>query len=77
MGGVETVPIRELGQLCWLYAVVHDGNLPSNLELSPEEAKARVNLGFALVQPGRVDEAIARYQKALRIDPKYPEYELS
>ena len=31
------------------------------------------NLGLALVQKGQVDEGIARYQKALEINPAFPE----
>ncbi|MCC6862023.1 MAG: tetratricopeptide repeat protein [Bryobacterales bacterium] len=43
------------------------------LELSPNDARARLNLGFALAQAGKPDEAIAQYRRALEIDPGYPE----
>jgi len=35
----------------------------------PDYAKAHAGLGIALFQKGRVDEAIARFQKALKIEP--------
>jgi protein O-mannosyl-transferase len=40
----------------------------------PNDAKAHMNLGNALLSlPGRLSEAIAEYETALRIDPNYAE----
>lgn len=36
----------------------------------PENARARVNLGIALVESGRISEAIAQYEAAIRIQPE-------
>jgi tetratricopeptide (TPR) repeat protein len=46
----------------------------SGVEVCPESAKTHNNLGNALAQvPGRLPEALAEYQAALRIDPDYAE----
>ena len=37
----------------------------------PDDAKTHNNLGTALRKEGRLDEAIAEYQEALKIDPDY------
>lgn len=37
----------------------------------PENARAHANLGMALVDAGRVDEALDRFRDAIRIDPRY------
>ena len=42
-------------------------------EIKPDYAEAHNNLGNALLQKGRVDEAITQYQKALQIKPDYAE----
>ncbi len=47
------------------------------LRLNPDDAKAHMNLGVALIRAGRPDEAIARHKKALEIDPDYPEAEMN
>ncbi len=41
----------------------------------PSFAKAHYNLGIALVQLGRVSEALVHYNKALEINPNYAEAE--
>ena len=41
------------------------------LAKNPNSWVAHNNLGFALTQKGKVDEAMAQYQKALEINPKY------
>ena len=44
----------------------------SAVDVCPESAKAHYNLGNALSQlPGRLPDAIAQYEAALRIDPGY------
>ena len=43
------------------------------LELHPEDAKARTNLGFVLVRAGRPIEAITQYRKVLEVNPEYAE----
>jgi len=43
------------------------------VEKRPNNARAQYNLGFALVQVGRPQEAIEHWEQALRIDPKYAE----
>jgi tetratricopeptide (TPR) repeat protein len=43
------------------------------LDLKPDYAGARMNLGTALRTMGRYAEAIAQYNEALRLDPNIPE----
>ena len=43
------------------------------LQLNPDSFKAYYNLGVTLGNQGRVDEAIAKYEKALEIAPQHPE----
>ena len=43
------------------------------LELNPEDAKARTNLGHVLVRAGKSGEAIEQYRKALEFNPEYTE----
>jgi tetratricopeptide (TPR) repeat protein len=45
--------------------------LQAAVELNPNSAEARDDLGTALSQSGREDDAIAEYRAALRINPKY------
>jgi Flp pilus assembly protein TadD len=45
------------------------------LEIKPDDAEARFNLGNALVQMGRVGEAIAQHQRALEIKPADPRFQ--
>lgn len=42
-----------------------------DLQAGSDEALQRNNLGASLVQQGKLDEAIAEFQKALALDPKY------
>jgi tetratricopeptide (TPR) repeat protein len=48
----------------------HITNRPS---LQPDYANAHCNLGLALVKQGRIDEAVARYERALALQPDYAE----
>ena len=41
------------------------------IEIDPKYAKAYRNMGFALSNLGRKEEAVASYKKAIEIDPKY------
>jgi tetratricopeptide (TPR) repeat protein len=41
------------------------------LRLAPDFAEAHYNLGNALAQVGRVQEAIQHYEQALRIKPDF------
>ena len=43
------------------------------LNIKPDYAEARVNLGIALTARGRIDEAMAQYQEALKVKPDYAE----
>ena len=43
------------------------------LEGNPRYLEARTNLGAALAQKNRLDEAISQYRMALEVDPTYPE----
>ena len=45
----------------------------ATLELKPDYAEAHNNLGIALVQQGRFEEALAHYGQALRLNPAYAE----
>src|SRR5262249_7970973 len=40
----------------------------------PGNPRAYVNLGFALVGQGRLQESIGPYEEALRIQPDYPDW---
>lgn len=40
-------------------------------DLEPDSAQARHNLGYALMQAGRMEEARARQQEAVALDPDY------
>jgi tetratricopeptide (TPR) repeat protein len=42
-------------------------------EKRPANARAQFNLGVALEQAGRADEALARYAEAVRLAPDYPD----
>ncbi len=44
---------------------------------SPENARARTNLGIALAESGRVADAAAQYQEAVRIQPAIPVAQLN
>src|SRR5262249_17892949 len=44
-----------------------------SVRLQPTWALAHFNLGYALQEMGRWDEAIAQYREAIRLDPGYPE----
>jgi tetratricopeptide (TPR) repeat protein len=43
------------------------------LELDPDEAQTHNNLGFALVEMGKLAEGIQHYRRALELSPGYPE----
>jgi len=47
------------------------------LELNPQDPKARMNYGVALLRGGRPGEAIAQHRRALEISPNYPEAEMN
>ena len=47
--------------------------LPSGLELKPDYAEAHNNLGNALKDQGKLDEAMACYRRALELKPDYAE----
>ncbi len=48
------------------------GELEKALELAPDSARDRVNLGLALLRAAKTDEGIAQLQKAQRQDPSIP-----
>ena len=48
---------------------VGDGELRHAIELSPNLAVARYNLGLSLIRQGRLDEAIVELRKARELDP--------
>jgi len=39
------------------------------IEIDPNNANAYINMGFALSNLGRKEEAVASYKKAIEIDP--------
>ena len=41
------------------------------LDVSPDDYLARDNLGYTLLQKGKINEAIAEYEKAIQIKPGY------
>jgi len=43
----------------------------AELEAASDEAVQRNNLGASLLQQGKIDEAVAEFQKAVALDPKY------
>ena len=45
---------------------------PADVGLKPDSFYARANLGFALLQWGKLDEAIAEYREAIRLKPNDP-----
>ncbi len=61
-----------LAALSWVQAGVWQNSITlfsHALEVTPENAVAHINLGAALEQAGRADEALPHYIEALRIDP--------
>ena len=54
--------------LCTLSVVVQAA---AELGAASDEAVQRNNLGASLLQQGKVDEAVAEFQKAVVLDPKY------
>jgi tetratricopeptide (TPR) repeat protein len=43
----------------------------------PENARAHTNLGIALAESGRIADAVAQYQEAIRIEPAIPAAQLN
>ena len=43
------------------------------IELSPSDALPHNNLGVALAETGKAEEALAQYAKALELSPRYPD----
>ncbi|MGH2572916.1 MAG: tetratricopeptide repeat protein [Actinomycetota bacterium] len=43
------------------------------LEIEPRSAEARASLGFLLYLAGRADEGLSSVERALEVDPDYPE----
>ena len=43
------------------------------VELKPGSAPAHNYYGFALARNGSVDQAVQEFQKALKLDPRYPD----
>jgi tetratricopeptide (TPR) repeat protein len=41
-----------------------------SIRLNPENADAHINLGFVLASQEKIDEAIAHYERALRLKPE-------
>ena len=50
-----------------------DRRVPRGVRLKPDAARAHNNLGIALSDQGKLDEAIAEYREALRLKPDYAE----
>ena len=79
---LSAVVIVLLGVLTWRQAWVFQ-DAPSLwshvLTGNPKSAEAYNNLGILAYQNGRLDDAVANYQKALELNPNYPEthYNLS
>ena len=46
-------------------------NSKRTLQIKPDDADAHFNLGNALLQKGRIDEAIPHFRKTLEINPDY------
>ena len=46
---------------------------PKQAQVNPDSAETHYNLANALLQKGQIAEAIAQFQKALHIEPDYPE----
>ena len=61
----------ELGQKNQYEAAIAKWN--EALALSPDDAKARSNLGVLLATVGRAGEAMAQYRQAIESEPDYPD----
>ncbi len=77
---VAAALLLALGALTWKQCGMY-ANLETlwlqTIRLNPDCWLAHNNLGLALGQKGREDEAISQYQEALQIDPDYPEAHLN
>ncbi len=76
IGPVAGVVVIVLGALCWQRCRVfrdQETLFRDNLLHNPLAWVAHNNLGIALAESGRTQEAVAHYEQALRIKPDYAE----
>ena len=63
------------GRVIGTPASISDSELPQTdaMELEPSRLDGRLNLGAALLQKGRINEAVAQFQEVVRLRPNDPD----
>jgi Flp pilus assembly protein TadD len=78
--GVAAAVVAVLALLTWHQSRLYAGPLTlyqATLERNPESWMVHHDLGLALFQEGRIDDAVVHYEQAVRLKPNDPKYQYS